>query len=361
MKILMIVDNLKVGGMQRRFIELLKGLKTFPDVQCRVAILNDEIHYSQVAEIGYETIILKRKHKKDIKVGLTLVRLCRDYQPDIVHACGSMSAIYALLLKIFFKVKFINAMISNAYDKLPFNYCFRIKLTRPFSDRIVANSMAGLRAYKITGPKGQVIHNGVDIHRFNLGKNTGVLSETWQDNKCLIGMTGSFDNRKDFYTFISAARLLLQKRNDVEFYAIGDGPLLEKMKEEAGEFLQKGIYFPGKISEVETYILPFHIGVLTTYTEGISNSIIEFMALSKPVVATDGGGTNELIIDGTTGFLIEKGNVNSLVSKLQLLLDSPELLTSMGIEGRKRIENDFNLEKMTNSYHQLYLSVLEEM
>jgi glycosyltransferase involved in cell wall biosynthesis len=355
----MIIDNMKTGGLQRRFLELLKELGSFKEISCLVVVLNDDIQFEKVHDLGYETIILRRKRKKDIGTALKLISICRSFKPDILHAWGSMSAMYTILLKVLFRRKMVNSMISNAPHSLPFESWFRMMLSKPFSNVILANSLAGLKAYKINSAKGRYIHNGVDLKRFDADAlSKGRISDV-SGGKKVIAMTGSFDNRKDFSTFVKAARIVLAN-HEAEFWAIGNGPLLETIKLEAGEYLNHGIYFPGNIKEVEKMIMSCYAGVLATYTEGISNSLIEFMALSKPVIATDGGGTNELVIDGKTGFLIPEKNAGILAEKVILLIDSPELCQLMGAAGRKRIEEEFTVGKMTRSFYDLYFSLLKK-
>jgi glycosyltransferase involved in cell wall biosynthesis len=93
--------------------------------------------------------------------------------------------------------------------------------------------------------------------------------------------------------------------------------------------------------------------------EGISNAILEYMALGKPVVATRGGGTAEILLDGETGFLVNPKAVDELTQKLALLLDQPETAVVMGKAGADRVEKHFNLEDMAVRYADLYRRVLE--
>ena len=110
----------------------------------------------------------------------------------------------------------------------------------------------------------------------------------------------------------------------------------------------------GAHDQVESIINIFDIGVLSTFTEGISNSIMEYMALSKPVVATEGGGTKELVVNGETGILIPPKSPAILAEKINYLLRSPQLLESMGTKGKKRIENLFNIKQMGESFEAIF-------
>jgi glycosyltransferase involved in cell wall biosynthesis len=102
------------------------------------------------------------------------------------------------------------------------------------------------------------------------------------------------------------------------------------------------------------------ICVLSTFTEGVSNSILEYMALEKPVVATIGGGTSEIVIDNETGFLINPSNPKELADKLGILLENKSLRTRMGSAGKKRVIDEFSVEKMVNKYIDLYKLILSK-
>ena len=99
-------------------------------------------------------------------------------------------------------------------------------------------------------------------------------------------------------------------------------------------------------------------GVLMTnpdlHGEGISNAIMEFMALGKPVVAIDGGGTAEIVKHNQTGFIVKPGSSKELYEKIIFLLDNQQIAIEMGKVGRRVIEDEFGLEKMTDSFVSLY-------
>ena len=156
--------------------------------------------------------------------------------------------------------------------------------------------------------------------------------------------------------------MILAERDNVTFLAIGDGINLEKCKKMLSPQYQDKIKFLCKQQNVEAIINIFDIGILSTNTkvhgEGISNSIMEYMALGKPVVATDSGGTREIISHGETGFLINPHDVNDMRKRIAQLLESEELANKMGNAGFERIKREFSLEKMVNSYITLYESLL---
>jgi glycosyltransferase involved in cell wall biosynthesis len=88
--------------------------------------------------------------------------------------------------------------------------------------------------------------------------------------------------------------------------------------------------------------------------EGVSNSIIEYMSLKKPVIATEGGGTNEVILNNQNGFLIEDKGVDSLVEKLLYLYNNPGIGKQMGEKALETIYEKFMLERMTDEFIAVY-------
>jgi glycosyltransferase involved in cell wall biosynthesis len=124
----------------------------------------------------------------------------------------------------------------------------------------------------------------------------------------------------------------------------------------------KRIIFTGIRNDVESIVTIFDIGILLTdlekHGEGISNSIMEYMALGKPVIATDGGGTKELVIDGETGFLIPQKSPKLLAEKIDYLLNNEPLRKRLGTKGKERIQKEFSLDKMVSEHIKLYEELL---
>ena len=306
---------------------------------------------------------LIRKNKKDPKILIKLYKICKEFRPHIIHSWDSMASVYAVPIAKKLKIKLVNGMIRDAPSKLkPLSKVWiRSKITFPFSDIIVSNSFAGIKSYNPPANKWVCIHNGFDTQRVDICKNKKDLKIKFDINSDkIVGMVASFSNNKDYATYISSARMILDKRNDVSFLAIGDGVNLEKFKKLVNIDLYGKIKFLGKQKHVEPIIDLFDIGVLATYSEGLSNAIMEYMALSKPVVATDSGGTKELVLNGKTGFLVRPCNDIDLCDRINRLLEDNCLAQSMGTVGKERIFKHFSLSKMTNSYVSLYNKIIRQ-
>lgn len=361
MKILLLVDSLSAGGMERRLIELIKGLQAYPDIQLQLVVFKDNIHYQEVFELGIPIKIMERKPKRNPMVFIRLYRLCRSWTPDLIHSWGTMSAIWAIPSSQILGIPLINGNIADAPKNLGFfdKRLFRARLTFPFSRVVVSNSLAGLDAYGVPKSKEICIYNGFDGNRIlELKEPDSIRKEFDIQTKKVIGMIGSFSDRKDFKSYIKAAILVLNNRQNVSFMAVGDGPDLPECKAMVPPDYESYFAFTGIRKDVESIINTFDVGVLTTnaevHGEGISNAILEYMALQKPTVATFGGGTDEVVKNDETGFLIPPDSPEALAEKLIYLLDRPEKCKKMGIAARNRVETMFNLKKMTTAYYELY-------
>ena len=88
--------------------------------------------------------------------------------------------------------------------------------------------------------------------------------------------------------------------------------------------------------------------------EGISNSIIEYMASGKPVLATRGGGTDEVVKDNYNGYLIEPRDENQLKERISNLYNNRNLLRELGENAQKYVWENFDLEKKTTEYIDIY-------
>lgn len=365
MKILLLIDSLVSGGRERRLIELIKGLRHYQDVQLKLVVFSDKIHYTEIYDLGVPIVILKRVPKQNPLVFYKLFRICQRWKPDLIHSWGTMSAIWAIPAKLLLRIKLINGNVTNAPPHLRFfsKELIRAKFSFPFSTVVVGNSKAGLEAYKVPKKKGICIYNGFDNSRIKDLKNKVVVRNQYNISDAhVIGMVGGFFDRKDYNTYLKAALLVLKQRTDVIFMAIGEGPNLLKAKRMIPLEYAENFKFTGVQKDVESIINIFDIGVLSTNTrvhgEGISNAILEYMALAKPTIATSGGGTNEIICHMKTGILLPPDAPETMAEQMVHLLDNPTMAKSIGLEGKNQIDRSFNLEKMTTTYYKLYQSLL---
>ena len=153
---------------------------------------------------------------------------------------------------------------------------------------------------------------------------------------------------------------VLERMPDVHFYWVGDGPLRERVLSELNGY--NNFHWLGRLQypdKVREYLSEIDVYALITGMDLAPLSLKEAQLMKKPVVATNVGGNQEMMIDGRTGFLVEQGNHEQLVDKLSLLLEDKELAKKMGEQGRKFIEETFNWELVTKKFIKIAESYLK--
>ena len=361
MKILFLCDSLSKGGKERRMIQLIKGLLQRPDVYVELILFKNRIEYPEINELGISLHIIERKPKYTPLTFFKLYRICKNIRPDVIHSWSTMASIFVIPSLKILNTHLLNGIIVDAPSNLNFwNKKFILtRLTFPFSKVILGNSKAGLNAFNAPKSKSICIPNGFDFRRLQQLENPELIRKRYKlGSNLIIGKVAEFADRKDYETFISAAHQILKDHGNISFIAIGDGPNFESIKNIVPHSIRENIIFTGQVDDVESIINIFNIGILCTnsdvHGEGISNSILEYMALAKPVIATEGGGTNEILLDENTGYLVPAKSPEILANKILHLLENPEKAKIIGQTGRKRIEEHFSLEIMTSEYFKLY-------
>lgn len=366
MKVLLLIDSLVSGGRERRLVGLIKRLKDLPDFEMMLVLFSNKIHYKEIHNYGIPIIVLERKPKRNPLVFYRLFKICQEWRPNLLHSWGIMSAIWAIPSSILLRIKLINGNIYDAPTNMPFfdKRLFRARFTFPFSAVVVGNSKSGLEVYHVPKSKGICVYNGFDFDRLlNVSEENAVREKFGIKTKKVVGMVGAFFDRKDYNTFLKAAIIVLKERKDVTFVSVGDGPNLKECKELVPPQLSPYCIFTGSQTDVESIINVFDIGVLSTnsmvHGEGISNSLLEYMAFEKPVIASKGGGTHEIVLDKETGILVPPFSAETMAGQINYLLENPKEAEGMGQKGKKRIYEKFNLSKMTEVYVELYRNLLK--
>jgi len=364
MRIIFFTDTLRAGGKERRLTELMKALKSMPDISFELVLMHKDIHYKEVLELGIDIHYILRKTKKDPVALYKLFKLCKKYRPDILHCWDSMTAVYSVPICKLMGIRLVNGMVTDSppEQSIRNTQWLRARLTFPFSDYIVGNSNAGLKAYNAPANRSVCIYNGMNFSRFNNLKAKSLIREeifgSNSDSFRVLGMVATFRKNKDYKTLVRTALDLVHMRDNIRFLLVGDGPEIDNIKNMVPQEDKRKIIFLGKRNDVESIINLFDVGILLTnarvHGEGISNSILEYMAIGIPVIASRGGGTDELVLDNINGFLIESGNGSQLKDRILTLIENDELAKELGRNGRKIVKEKFDITIMKNNYISLY-------
>ena len=169
--------------------------------------------------------------------------------------------------------------------------------------------------------------------------------------KYIISMVAVMRKEKDYETYIECAAEMCKERDDVAFLCIGHGPQLEYYQKKVSSLQEKRIQVLGFRYDVENYFKASYLSVLCdTASESLSNSIVESMAMGTPVLATNCGGTPEIISDGENGVLLEYRNPQQLKSQIEQLMEHPEKRDSMSRACVETISQKFEIQRMTEEF-----------
>jgi len=144
---------------------------------------------------------------------------------------------------------------------------------------------------------------------------------------------------------------VLEKMPDVNFYWVGDGPFRERILKEIGMY--ENFHWLGKLEypdKVREFLSEIDVYALITGMDLAALSLKEAQLMQKPVIATNVGGNPEMMKDGITGYLVERGNHNEIIEKISLLLNDKKLSEDMGNAGRKFVEETYNWEVIAKNF-----------
>ena len=248
---------------------------------------------------------------------------------------------------------------KKIYDKI-------FRLTSKDCKKCIANCYAVkdqvVQQNNLASEKVEVIYNGLDLSGYqkpfgdkSLSKELGIV-----DGTPLVGLIANFNFEiKGHVYFLGAAKKILETVPNVKFLLVGDGPLRPRYEEIVNELgVKKNVFFLGKRNDVPAIILDLDISVLSSTSEGLSNVILESMAAGKPVIATNVGGSPEMVVNDITGYLVPPADSSAMAGAITALLQEPDKAKAMGAAGKRLVEEKFTVEIMVKSYERLYKSLV---
>ena len=229
---------------------------------------------------------------------------------------------------------------------------------------VVANAGAvkeHLIEHGVNDKKIVIIYNGLDLTRFNLnGDALQRLNLEMLRGHPVVTMVANFEYRvKDHPMLLRAAQRVKTEVPEAVFVIAGEGELRKETEQLARELgVSESCLFIGRCASVPDLLAASDVCVLSSQAEGFSNSILEYMAAGRAVVATNVGGASEAIVEGETGHLVDSGDDRAMAERLIALLRDPERRRSMGSNGRHRVEQRFSTENRLNTTIALYKKFL---
>jgi glycosyltransferase involved in cell wall biosynthesis len=244
------------------------------------------------------------------------------------------------------------------------NFLFRF--VNRYVDGIITNAFEiknlVIEKEKFPKEKVTVIYNGIDnfyakIALSDINNLKEQLGINPQGN--IVGLVAGLRPMKRLHTFIKAARRVLDKKGDIFFIIIGDGPLREELESMVDSMkLSCNFLFAGWQNPILPYVSLFDIGVNCSANEGFSNAIMEYMNFGIPCIVSRAGGNGELIKDNYNGYLFELDNERELADKIIYLLENESVRKKFISNAKQDILDKYSIANMLIQYDRYFHQLL---
>jgi len=299
---------------------------------------------------------------------LTATRIVRSIRPNIIHAHNlyfNLTAIAPIIkhlsrtplvttlhlpkmkygkplldLSIQIYQKTIGHLIVKSSDEL-------IAVSRSVRTHAIEDLM--VHPYKIA-----LIPNGVDTNVF--------LPNNQSHQNTIITYIGRLIQNKGPQYLVQATPYILKYHPEARIYIVGEGPLKDElMRQVISQNLEDNVHFLGNVSDVLPVLQSTTIFVRPSLTEGMSLAVLEAMACGLPVVASNLEGNAEIIDNGETGYLVPPADSRALAEAISLLLDNHKIASQIGNNARKKTEEFYDWERVTDQTLKIYLALVEDV
>lgn len=170
-----------------------------------------------------------------------------------------------------------------------------------------------------------------------------------EDEDPVTIMVARLDPIKDPQLFIAMARRVRRNLPRARFWLVGGGTLEKELARDLAANPDPGIWLAGEREDVPDLLAAADVGILTSKSEGLSNTILEAMSCGLPMLATDVGGNGELIEEGRNGHLLGKRDAESIARKVEEVLCSDGKGEAMGRAGRLLVEKRYSLVRLAEN------------
>jgi sugar transferase (PEP-CTERM/EpsH1 system associated) len=366
LRVLHVIDRLDMGGTEYVILKVMSGLgpQEFEHRVCAARGYNESLPHLQ--KMQDQIVVAGRNESKFQLLLFRLAAIMRDFRPHIVHSrnWGAIEAIPAARLAgVPVAIHSEHGYIPDMLAGLPARQRIIRRGAYAMADAVfcVTEELRNFHARQawLAPERIQVLHNGVDTERYSpLPALRRAVRERLQipPNSLALGIVSRLVPIKDHATLFRAAERLATHKIDVRVVVAGTGPERERLDTVVNNSpaLKGRVSFVGASENVPEILNALDVFVLPSLMEGMSNTILEAMSCALPVAATRVGGNPDLVQEGRSGVLFAPGDDAHLAGQLELLAANEELRRDYGAAGRRRVLEDFSLDKMLAAYRRLY-------
>lgn len=366
-RVLHLIESLSRGGAERRLINDLTFLdnNVFGHSVCTIFDRTDL--KEEIAKLGIPIHGLRAKRGIDPLALLRLMKLVKDNRFDIIHTQLFWADLYGRLIKCFTRrVSLVTTVQSSVYEPSnPYLYARKRKLVdsvmgRLFTDRFIAVSQfvkkSIIRRLAINEDKIEIIHNTVDLQKFEPEEKTDLKNRLGLKEKQIVLLTVGRLNPPKGHTFlIRALDQIKETLPDFILLVVGDGPFRNQLQQLSRSLgLEERIRFLGERNDVKELLLISDIFILPTLSEGLSVSLLEAMLTRRLCLASDIEPNKEIIEDGKDGLLFKPHDSQSLAKALLRAIRLPDKGASLAYAGYLKVINSFSAKEAALQLKQIY-------
>ena len=292
-----------------------------------------------------------------------LALLIHSARPDVIHVFSHASEIPALVAVLLAgHGKVLGVRRNCGYWHTP-SMLWRTRITQLFRPEYAANSEAAksvaVKTERVPRDRITVIRNPVSSRRLKEGLRAVPPPAALGigHGEKVVGIVANLRPIKDHATFLRAGRLVLSRFPQTRFLSVGEpmGETIRGLRALSDSLGMSGrVAWLGAVPNPVSLLPHFHVGVLSSLSESLSNALVEYAAVGLPTVATDVGGTREVVIDGQTGFLVPPRSPEQMAERICQLLANETLRRTLGENARRRVLAHFSERVVLQQYIDLY-------
>jgi glycosyltransferase involved in cell wall biosynthesis len=374
--ILIMMGSFNMGGAESQAVQLVRLLLESGRFRVHLACLTREgVLLEEALKLGLDDITefpLTSFYDRNMVVQLRRFRhYLREREIEVAHSqdfyMNTFGILGAVLSSIPVRIAFCGEMVANrtrAHRILQRNSLRLATAIHANSEAVRQDLLReGVPAEKIT-----VVYNGLDLARvhapqgFQRDEALAAFGLPTSGRRFVTIVANLRHEVKDHPMFLRAARRVRDKVSDAAFVVAGEGELEGSIRALAAELgLERDVFFTGRCERLAEMLAVSEVCVLSSKSEGFSNSILEYMGAGRAVVVTDVGGAREVVADGETGYLVASGDDEAMAARIVSLLDEPERTRLMGERGRQLIERKFSSRAQLENTERLYERLLEKL
>ena len=350
MRLLLIIDELDVGGTEQQLVELVRLLpraRWTPVVCC----FRPGRKAAEIERLGVRVVHLPKRGRVDLRLLRGLIALMRNERFDVVQTFLIGANLWGRLAALVAGIPVVVASERNVdVWEEPAKRWLGLALAR-FTDRIVANAEA-VREYLVrrgADPRRVVtIRNGVDFGRFATTIDRAALRQSlgFAPEHTVAAVVARLEPQKGQDVVLEVAARLRERFPALRWLLVGGGGAEASLRAEAARRrLEDRVVFTGFRTDAADLLRAADLSVLVSTKEGLSNTLLESFVAGLPVVASRVGGNAEVVTAGA-GALVPPRDPDALAAAVERLLADPAAAARMGASGREHVRRELAVERM---------------